>query len=118
MNNPAREALRLAIAEYVTQKTGIEHELEYAFAKDAGRKWRSDIAWPAAKVALEIDGGTWSYGRHNRASSVLKDMEKGNGYAERGWAVFHVPWEWIERGSRNRSAEVLEAIVKAVGREK
>jgi hypothetical protein len=76
------------------------------------RKWRSDIAWPSVRVALEIDGGTWTMGRHNRPGAVLKEMEKANGYAERLWLDFHAPWEWIEIG------QIEESIVAAIMKRK
>ena len=51
-----------------------------------GRKWRLDVAWPEAKVALEINGGIWTGGRHTRGT-VLKDYEKLNAAARDGWLV-------------------------------
>ena len=54
------------------------------------RQWRADYAWPDARVALEVEGGVWSRGKHGRGSGIVKDMEKGNGYAVRGWRVLRV----------------------------
>lgn len=51
------------------------------------RKWRFDFCWPEAKVALEIDGGVWSKGRHTRGSGFIKDMEKLNEAAILGYRV-------------------------------
>lgn len=47
-------------------------------------------------------------------ASMLGDMEKGNGYAQRGWLVFHTPWEWIEGGRHDKSAALLEQIAAAI----
>lgn len=87
--------------------------MEFPFAAPE-RRWRADIAFPRVRVAIEIDGGTWTLGRHNRPGSVLKDMEKGNGYAARGWLVFHTPWEWIEDGEKVRGlkAAICQAIIR------
>lgn len=101
-----RELLKQNFAATVSKLTGADYEFEYKFAAPE-RQWRSDIAFPAAKVAVEIDGGIWTYGRHNRAASMLDDMEKGNGYAARGWLVFHTPWEWIDGGRRDRSRQLI-----------
>ncbi len=51
------------------------------------RKWRFDFAWPAYRVAVEIDGGTWTGGAHARGSGIDKDNEKRNSAAELGWRV-------------------------------
>lgn len=52
------------------------------------RRWRFDFAHLDARVAIEIDGGTWINGRHNRAQGYRKDCEKLNAAAARGWLVF------------------------------
>lgn len=59
---------------------------EYRF--DAPRRWRFDWAWPECRVALEVEGGVWSGGRHTRGGGFLGDMEKYNRAAELGWRVF------------------------------
>lgn len=65
-----------------------EPEAEYRFAPP--RKWRFDYAWPAKLVALEVEGGVWTRGRHTRGSGFLKDMEKYNHAARSGWRVLRV----------------------------
>ena len=112
LRNAARDKLKLDFAREVERQTGEQFETEYRFAADAKRRWRADIAFPAARVAVEIDGGLWIYGRHNRASGALADMEKGNAYAERGWIVFHTPWEWLEDPAA--AANLMEQVVGAV----
>ena len=107
----ARNAIRDSFATDVHRRTGVRALYEYPFAKPE-RLWRSDIAWPDVKIALEIDGGTWNYGRHNRSSSILQDMEKGNGYSERNWIVFHTPWDWLK--NMKKRAALLDQIVKAI----
>lgn len=51
------------------------------------RRWRFDYAFPALKVAIEIDGAVWTQGRHNRPAGYLADMEKLNTAASMGWLV-------------------------------
>lgn len=60
---------------------------EYAFARVLGRKFRADYAYPAARLAIEVEGGVWSGGKHGRGSGILKDIEKGNTYAVLGWRL-------------------------------
>lgn len=58
---------------------------EYRFA--APRKWRFDRAWVAHKVAVELEGGVWTRGRHVRPAGFLADIEKYNHAAASGWRV-------------------------------
>ncbi len=55
------------------------------------RKWRFDFAWPAYRVALEIDGGIFSKGKerlnHASGPGIQADHEKRNAAAELGWRV-------------------------------
>lgn len=52
------------------------------------RGWMFDFAWPEHKVALEVEGGIWKQGRHNRGEGFLKDIEKYNAAGVLGWRVF------------------------------
>jgi hypothetical protein len=61
-------------------------ELEYHFY--TGRRWRFDDAWPAKKIAVEIEGGVWVNGRHTRGQGFEDDMEKYNHAAKLGWRIF------------------------------
>lgn len=68
---------------------------EYKFHPE--RKWRFDYAWeydfldgPSSeiiKVALEVEGGVWTGGRHTSGAGFIKDMEKYNAAACLGWFV-------------------------------
>lgn len=64
---------------------GVEVVKEYMFHYT--RKWRFDYAIPELKVAVEIDGGVWDYGRHNRPQGYMDDMEKLNNAISLGWYV-------------------------------
>jgi len=54
------------------------------------RKWKFDYANHKTMVALEVEGGLWIGGRHNRAPGMIKDMEKYNEAALMGWRVLRV----------------------------
>ena len=58
---------------------------EYEHAFHPTRKWRFDLAWPAERVFLEVDGGIWIGGGHNRGAQLLKDWEKRNAATVMGW---------------------------------
>lgn len=53
------------------------------------RRWRFDLAWPAHKVALEVQGGIFSNGRHTRGAALIKEWEKLNTAAAMGWRVIY-----------------------------
>lgn len=61
---------------------------EYRF--DRVRKWRFDYAWPDQRVALEVEGGVWTRGRHTRGSGYAKDLEKYSEAAAQGWRLIRV----------------------------
>ena len=68
-------------------RLGGEWWAEWAF--HSTRKWRFDYACPELKIAIEIDGGIFTRGRHSGGIGQKKDMEKMNAAAELGWFVFH-----------------------------
>lgn len=58
---------------------------EFVFASP--RKWRFDYAWTAHKLAIEVEGGVWSQGRHTRGRGFVDDMNKYNRAALDGWCL-------------------------------
>ncbi len=62
-----------------------EPEREYRFHPT--RRWRFDFAWPEKMLAVEIEGGTWSRGRHTRGAGFEADCEKYNAATLLGWRV-------------------------------
>jgi very-short-patch-repair endonuclease len=57
-----------------------------------------DFAWPARMIALEIEGGTHSGGRHTTAKGFSDDCEKYNIAAIRGWRVIRATGEHVKKG--------------------
>lgn len=62
------------------------------------RRWRFDYAWIEPKVALEIEGGVWTQGRHNRSKGFIGDLEKYNAAVILGWKVLRVIPEQVLSG--------------------
>lgn len=58
---------------------------EYRFAPP--RRWRFDFAWPDHRLAVELEGGVWTGGRHTRASGYIADCDKYNAAVLAGWRV-------------------------------
>lgn len=71
----------------IAERFGIEEPVdEHRF--DSKRQWRFDYAWPKLMVALEIEGGVWTKGRHIRPIGYIGDIEKYNAATLAGWRVF------------------------------
>ena len=51
------------------------------------RKWRFDFAWIEWKLAVEIQGGSFVQGGHNRGAQQAKDYEKQREAVRLGWRV-------------------------------
>ena len=58
---------------------------EYRFYNK--RRWRFDYANKKQMLAVEIEGGVWLRGRHNRAKGFISDLEKYNKAQLLGWKV-------------------------------
>lgn len=51
------------------------------------RRWRFDYAWPTERLAVEIEGGAYTRGRHTRGAGFVNDMEKYNMATVLGWHI-------------------------------
>jgi very-short-patch-repair endonuclease len=73
------------------------------------RRWRFDYAIPAHKIALEVEGGVWSQGRHTRPKGFLGDVEKYNTATLMGWRVLRtVPDALISGATLKMLKEAIE----------
>lgn len=87
----------------------LPDELEYRFAKSEGRQWRADGAYLSPHFLLiEVDGGTWSGGRHSQGAGFQGDAEKLNCAAILGWRVLRFTGPMI------RSGEAVRTIKRAL----
>lgn len=98
------------------QAVGLEQpEREYRFHPE--RKWRADLAFPVARVIVEVEGGLFAgtkgaaIGRHNSSVGFLKDMEKYNAAAILGWRVIRVTPRQVTRGE---AVTIVEDAVKRI----
>lgn len=85
---------------------------EYVFAP--GRRFRFDYAWPAQRMALEIEGGVFArkgarkcpycgqipQGRHAGGQGYVNDCIKYNLATQRGWRVFRVTPKMLHQNPR------------------
>jgi len=75
---------------------GIEAEREHYFSFP--RKWRFDFAIPEQKIAIEIEGGKWQVGRHQRPMGFERDCRKYSHAALLGWRVLRFTSDMVMSG--------------------
>lgn len=61
---------------------------EYKF--NPSRQWKFDYAFPEQMIAIEVEGGIFTGGRHSRGAGMKEDMEKYNAAAINGWRILRV----------------------------
>lgn len=86
---------RIVRAILIGEGLPIPH-IEYRFNKL--RRWKFDMCWPDEMFAVEIEGGIWVNGRHNRGKGFLGDCEKYNTAALEGYTVIRICKEHIDNG--------------------
>jgi very-short-patch-repair endonuclease len=74
----------------------IEVEREYRFHDT--RHWRFDFAIPDKKIGIEIEGGSWTRGRHNRGGGFEQDCVKYNTAVLLGWRVLRFTTGMVSSG--------------------
>lgn len=74
--------------ELIKRETGCTVTPEHRFYKE--RRWRIDYAIIPHKIAIEVEGGAYTQGRHTRATGFIADMEKYNELTRLGWRLIRV----------------------------
>lgn len=87
---------------------GVDCFKEYRFHPE--RRWRFDYAIPSHRIALEVEGGVWTAGRHTRPQGFLGDIEKYNTATLLGWRVFRTtPTELLTSATVNLLKQAINA---------
>jgi very-short-patch-repair endonuclease len=80
-------------------------EREYRF--HPVRRWRADFAHLPSRTLIEIEGGIYVQGRHNRPAGFAADLEK---YLEAGLAG----WRVIRLGPNELTSDHIARLIRLV----
>ena len=81
----SKSDLESLVALHIRANELPEPEREFRFARP--RRWQFDFAWPGLMLALEVEGGVYSGGRHTTGSGFTGDCEKYNEAAILGFTI-------------------------------
>lgn len=109
-NKKKEDDAKAEILLYAASQGWPVPEFEYRF--HPVRKWRFDVVFADAKVAVEIEGLVrGGRGRHQTVAGVSGDIEKYNEAAIAGWVVVRTSyaqiksgqfWDWLDRAVQFR----------------
>jgi very-short-patch-repair endonuclease len=85
VSGPVKRVMGDLFQKLCAQKLGVDVVAEHRFHPP--RRWRFDYALVEERIAIEVEGGVWTRGRHTRGAGFLKDVEKYNCAAVEGWIV-------------------------------
>ena len=83
---------------------------QFKFAESIGRKWSLDFCWPDLKLAVEVEGGIWSGGRHTRGKGFEEDCRKYNTLQQMGCRLLRFTGDMIKSGE---AINLIEQVLKA-----
>jgi very-short-patch-repair endonuclease len=111
----ARSPSRLEEHFLLLWKTVEGPPLQREFRFHETRKWRADFAYLPGRVLIEIEGGIWVNGRHNRAAGFNADLEKYLEASLAGWRVFRFGPDQITLENVERLAVLVAAAINPRG---
>lgn len=98
----AANTVKRSIFEEVFLDALVEHGVpsghsEFYVAPGTLHGWRFDICYPIQRLAIELQGGTWTRGRHSRGSGQTSDYTKHNYATRRGWRIIYFTSDMFKR---------------------
>ena len=115
MSASAKEQLKKATKESPLERAFLTRLRQQGFPEPVrefkpipNRRWRVDFAWPEYGLLVEIEGGTWSGGRHTRGKGFEDDCRKYGRLVLDGWRVLRFTSGMVEDGS---ALEMLDGIL-------
>ena len=108
-----REALEREFAVQIRATRLPEPRRQFMF--HPVRKWHADFAWPSMKLIVEIDGGTWSGGRHVRGKGYEEDRERDAEANMLGYTVIRFTSTQVHSGYAIRATEKMITSILTIG---
>ncbi|GAA2540007.1 type IV toxin-antitoxin system AbiEi family antitoxin domain-containing protein [Pseudonocardia hydrocarbonoxydans] len=71
--------------------------------------WRIDLAFPARRVAVEVDGWAW----HVDAERFRDDRRKGNAITRAGWSLLRYTWHALDGDPVGTAREIAGTLADA-----
>ena len=71
--------------------------------------WRIDLAFPASKLAIEVDGWAW----HVDVERFRNDRRKGNAVGRAGWDLLRYTWHDLDGRPADCVREIAESLPAA-----
>lgn len=81
--------------------------MEREFRFHPVRKWRADFAHLPSRTLIEIEGGIYVNGRHNRGAGFAADLEKYLEASLDGWRV-------VRLGPEELTIDHLERLIRLI----
>jgi hypothetical protein len=110
---------------------GIEFKAEHRFgAEGAGgegkglrtrlaavglKDWRFDFCLPQYRIAIEVEGGGWTGGRHTTGTGFDEDLQKYDAAVRLGWTVYRCSPAMVKSGKALETVLILVEMRKGVG---
>lgn len=88
------------------------YQREFKFS--SVRRWRVDFAWVEQRVAVELEGGVYTGGRHTQATGFMKDCEKYNTLVLYGWRLLRFPSPQVKNDPMHVIAVIATALRQPV----
>ena len=80
--------------------------LQFKFLDD--RRYKADFAWPAIQLLVEVDGGTFSKGRHSRPTGRSNDCVRDIEALLAGFTTVRLTTDLVESG---QGADLVQQVI-------
>lgn len=103
-----KSELELSLALHI-REAGLPEPIHDKFYFHPVRRWRADFAWPDRMLLVEVEGGTWTGGRHTRGDGYDQDCIKYNEAVLLGFRILRFTARMVADGT---AIMYLEAAMK------
>ena len=90
-------------AIHVGEGPGIRERLRQANL----RNWRFDFACPDMRIAVEVEGGGWTGGRHTSGVGFAGDLQKYDAAMRLGWSVYRCSPQMVTSGQAYQTIAIM-----------